>query len=325
MAKTKTDRAELYKDHLVQVILSKFLSGEVTRLEPVFDFDHGYRYPLVEAILGNRGKAEGFLEKLSQAGILGRELHDKVLFCPSCTSPRISMHYNCPHCKSFNVRKSSLMEHLRCGYIDVEDRFKRGGKLVCPRCGKELAKPEVDYRKAGIWCSCNDCKKSFDIPVPSHFCRNCKKEFTFEDAIYTDAFAYTLSEESRREASLGRILVMPIKDFLVSRGFEVETPGFLKGKSGANHMFDLTAFRKDAPRNVLVIDLASSAEEVSEQSVIAMFAKIYDVTPDKACLVAIPGISENGTRMAKLYNITVIEAKNAKEAIKSLADKCPVQ
>lgn len=325
MSKTKTDRAELYKDHLVQVILSKFLSGEVTRLEPVFDFDLGYRYPLVEAILGNHGKAEGFLGKLSQAGILRRELHDKVLFCPGCMSPRISMHYNCPHCKSFNVRKSSLMEHLRCGYIDVEDRFKRGGKFVCPRCGKELAKPEIDYRKAGIWCSCNDCKKSFDIPVPSHFCRNCKKEFAFEDAIYRDAFAYTLSEEGRREASLGRILVMPIKEFLASRGFEVETPGFLKGKSGANHMFDLTAFRKDAPRNVLVIDLASSAEEVSEQSVIAMFAKIYDVTPDKACLVAIPRISENGTRMAKLYNITVIEAKNAKEAIKSLADKCPVQ
>lgn len=327
MSKTpKTDRGELYKDHLVQVVLSKFLSGEVTRLEPVFDPDRGYRYPLVEAILGDHAKAEEFLRKLSQAGVLRKELHDKVLFCPGCASPKVSMHYNCPHCKSFNVRKSALVEHLRCGYIDVEDRFRRGGRLVCPRCGKELAKPDVDYRRAGIWCTCNDCKKSFDIPVPSHFCRSCNKEFTFEDAIYRDAFAYALSDEGRKEASLGRILVMPIKDFLVSRGFEVETPGFLKGKSGASHMFDLTAFKKDAPRNVMVIDLASSTEEaVSEQSVIAMFAKIYDVAPDSACLVGIPRISENGKRMAKLYNITVVEAKNAKEAIKSLEDKCPVQ
>lgn len=322
----KTDRADLYKDHLVQVVLSKFLSGELARLDPVFDPDKGYRYPLVEAILGNPAKVEEFLSKLSSAGVLRKDLTDKILFCPRCGSPKVSMHYNCPHCKSFNIRKSALVEHLQCGYIDVEDHFRRGEKLVCPRCGRELAKPDVDYRKAGIWCTCNDCKKSFDIPVPSHFCRDCKEEFNFEDAVYRDAFSYILSDEARKEASLGWILVMPIKEFLESRGFEVETPGFLKGKSGASHMFDVTAFKKDVAKNMTVIDLATSTEEVvSEQPVIAMFAKIYDVTPDNACLVAIPRITDNGKRMAKLYNITLIEAKNPKEAIRTLESKCSKQ
>jgi transcription elongation factor Elf1 len=320
---SKTERAELYKDHLVQVFLSKFLSGETTKLDPVFDPEHGYRYPLVEKILGDPAKVEEFLDKLSKVGILKKELYDKILFCPHCGSPKISIHYNCPHCKSFNVRKSALIEHLQCGYIDTEDHFKQGDKLVCPRCGKELVKPDVDYRRAGIWCMCNDCKKSFDIPVPSHFCRDCRENFIFEEAVYEDAFSYRLSDEAKQEASLGWILVAPIREFLESHGFEVETPGFLKGKSGASHMFDITAFRKSAAKDVMVMDLATSSEDVvSEQPVIAMFAKIYDVAPENACLIAIPKITENGRKMAKLYHITLIEAKNPKEVIKALESKC---
>ena len=320
---SNAERTDLYKDHLVQVFLSKFLSGEIARLDPLFAPNEGYKYPIVEKILGDPSKVEDFLAELSTVGILKKELYDKILFCPQCGSPKISIHYNCPHCKSFDVRKSALIEHLHCGYIDTEDHFKKGEKLVCPRCSKELVKPDVDYRKAGIWCTCNDCKKSFDIPVPSHFCRDCRMKFIFEDAVYENVYSYKLSAEAKKEASLGWILVAPIREFLERHGFEVETPGFLKGKSGASHMFDITAFRTGAAKDVAVLDLATSAEDiVSEQPVIAMFAKIYDVAPDNAYLIAIPKITDNGKKMAKLYKITLIEAKNPKEAIKALESIC---
>jgi hypothetical protein len=324
MAKTsKVERTELYKDHLVQVFLSKFLIGEIEVLEPTFDSDHGYKYPLIEAILGDSTKAADFLERLSKAGILVKTLYDKDLFCPNCGSPKISIHYNCPHCKSFNVKKSSLIEHLKCGYIDIEDSYRKKDKLVCPRCGTQLEKPGEEYRKAGIWCSCNNCMKNFDIPEPGHFCRSCRINFRFEDAIYESVYSYKLSEEARKEASLGWILITPIREFLEHHGYEVETPGFLKGKSGASHMFDITAFEAKDTSAVSVIDLATTTEDiVSEQPVIALFAKIYDVAPDRACLIAIPKINENGKKMAKLYNITLIEARNPKEAIMALEESC---
>lgn len=324
MAKTsKVERTELYKDHLIQVFLSKFLIGEIEVLEPTFDSDQGYKYPIVEAILGDSRKTGDFLERLSKAGILVKKLYDKDLFCPNCGSPKISIHYNCPHCKSFNVRKSSLIEHLKCGYIDTEDSYKKKDRLVCPRCGKELEKPDEDHRKAGIWCTCNNCMKNFDIPEPTHFCRSCHMNFKFENAIYESVYSYKLSEEARKEASLGWILITPIREFLEHCGFEVETPGFLKGKSGASHMFDITAFEAGDTNAVSVIDLATTTEDiVSEQPVIAMFAKIYDVAPDRACLIAIPRINENGKKMAKLYNITLIEARNPKEAISGLEERC---
>jgi transcription elongation factor Elf1 len=323
MLKTgKLERTELYKDRNVQVFLSKFLSGEIDELKPTFDPKLGYRYAEIEAILGDASKVEDFLNRLYEAKVIERKLYDKILFCPSCGSQNVSTHYCCPYCKSFNIQKGSLIEHVKCGYMDVAENFRRGGKLVCPKCREELKKPEVDYRKAGIWCTCKDCGKSFDIPVTRHFCRECQTDFTFEEVEIRDVYSYTLNEEVKGEITTSWIFVAPIKEFLVESGFEVETPAFLKGKSGANHMFDIAAYQKEIAKKVTVMDVATATEDmVSEQPVIALFAKIYDVAPDSAFLIAIPKLSENAKKMAELYNIKVIEARDSKEVMKTLRDK----
>jgi len=319
----KLQRAEIYKDHLAQVLLSKFLSGEIIKLEPVNDANCIYRYPVVEKIVGASELVDDFLKQLTNANILKRELYDRTVYCPKCGSVRISIHYDCPYCKSFNVEKSALVEHMSCGYIDTEEKFHTKEKLVCPRCNKELTKPDLDYRKAGVWCICHNCGKNFDIPVASHFCRDCHSAFSYEDAGFWDFYAYTLTAEARKEASLGWIMADPIRQFLEDDGYRVETPGFLEGKSGASHVFNVTASRREGEKETIVIDIATSTEdEVTEQPVIALFAKIYDVNPAKAYFIAIPQINENGKKMAKLYNINLIEAKDQAEAIKGLRTAC---
>ena len=73
------------------------------------------------------------------------------------------------------------------------------------------------------------------------------------------------------------------------------------------------------------IDLATSTDgPVSEQSVISMFAKIFDSKPERACLVAIPKMSENGRNLANLYKIDLIEAVDQNAAIEALK-KCVSQ
>lgn len=316
---SKAQRSEVYKDHRVQMLLSKFTSKEISKLEPVYDPIHGYKYPLVEAIVGTQSAAEEFLKNLFGIGVLKRELFDKVVYCPFCDSSIVSIRYSCPLCKAFNIRKSSLIEHVKCGYIDTEDHFRAADKLVCPRCNKELIKPDVDFRKAGVWCTCNECGKSFDIPVVSHFCQNCHRDFMFEEAVYKDVYSYSISEEAIKEASLGLVLIAPMREFLEERGFKVETPGFLKGASGASHMFDITASKEDLSKHVAVFDMAASTDDVvAEQPVIALFAKIYDVAPDKSCLIAIPKVNESGKKLAVLYKINLIEAKDQKEIMKAL-------
>lgn len=318
---SKEKRAEIYQDSRFQLLLKRFLSGELDKLTPVYDPKYGYKYPQVEAVISDPASAEEFLNILYEMGFLKREFYDKVIHCPACNSANVSTRYLCPYCRTSDIKKSSLIEHISCGYIDSEERFEKKGKLVCPKCGAELAKPDVDYRKAGVWCSCNECGKSFDIPVPSHFCHECSDEFTFDEAVYRDVYSYSLNEAVMKEAGAHYVLITPVREFLQERGLRVESPGFLKGKSGASHIFDIVAFaNEDAVEGILVIDIASSASEdaVSEQSVISMFAKVFDVAPSAACLIAIPRISENGRRLAELYKIKLIEAENQDVAVKAL-------
>lgn len=318
----KAERLELYKERDTQAFLGKFLSSEIKEVQPVFNPNVGYSYPMVEAIVGDATRTEAFLNRLHEAGILERRIYDKVLRCPKCGSANVSVRHQCPHCKSFNIQKSSLIEHVKCGYMDVEESFHKGDSLVCPKCHEELKKPDVDHRRAGVWCTCKDCSKSFDIPIASYFCRDCHAESTFEEIIIKNVYAYSLRDEAKNEATLGWILVAPIKELLINEGFKVESPAFLKGQSGANHLFDIVAHKGTDMQKATVIDLATSSEGViSEQPVIALFAKIFDVTPENAYLVAIPKINENGKKMAQLYKIQIIEAKNEKEATKTLKEK----
>jgi len=320
----ESERTEIYKDRNTQIFLGKFLSGEINELEPVYDPNLGYRYPMVETIVGDVAKVEPFLNKLYEAGILERKLYDTTIYCPKCGSANISIRYCCPYCKSFDIQKSSLIEHVKCGYMDVEENFRKGDRYVCPKCSEDLKKIDVDYRKAGVWCTCKDCGKSFDIPISEHFCRDCHENFTFEEISIEDVYSYTLNREVREEAALGWALITPIREFLIEEGFQVESPAFLKGKSGANHSFDIVASRKETTQKVIVLDLAtatSTDDIVSEQPVIALFAKIFDVSPDEAYLIAIPRLSKNAKKMAELYSIQTIEAKSQKEAIVALKEK----
>ncbi len=311
-----------FKDSDTQELLNKFFSGEIKTLEPVYDQQTGYRYPAVEAIVGSAAQVGAFLDKLHREGVLEKKLYDKSIYCPNCGSADVAFRYCCPFCKSFDIQKSSLIEHVKCGYMDIEANFRQGDKNVCPKCHTELKKVDVDYRKAGVWCACNDCKKNFDIPVPEHFCRSCSTVSSFEGAVIRDVYAYTVKESMREAASLNAFLIAPIRAFLAEEGLTVESPALLRGKSGTNHSFDIVAYEGSARQNSIVLDVAQTAGEiVSEQPVIALFAKIFDVSPKKAYLIAIPQLNENGRKMAQLYNIQAIEARSQKDALKALKEK----
>jgi transcription elongation factor Elf1 len=204
--------------------------------------------------------------------------------------------------------------------MDLETKFQQNGKLNCPKCNKELKTIDVDYRKAGVWCTCKECNKSFDIPVPEHFCKNCHDVSTFEEVTINDVYSFSLKANIKAESSLNWFLSSTIAEYLTKEGLTVENSASVKGKSGANHTFDIVAF-KDKNSKKIVIDLATAEGSVSEQPVIALFAKIFDVSPDKAFLIAIPKVNENAKKMAELYNIRAIEAKSPDEAIALLKER----
>jgi len=227
--------------------------------------------------------------------------------------------YCCPFCKSSDIERSSLVEHIKCGYMDIESNFLLDNELTCPKCHVALKNIDVDFRKAGIWCTCKTCRKSFDIPVPEHFCRTCNAKSTFEDVVIKDVYAYSLKANGITESSLNCLFADAIRKFLIEQDLLVKSPATFQGKSGAQHSFDIVGFKGKGSEKPIVFDLAiSTSGVVSEQPVISLFAKIFDISTEKAYLIAVPKLSENGRKMAELYKISAIEARNQEEAINSL-------
>jgi len=304
-------------DRRVQALLNKFMSGSIEALTPIFDLKRGFVYPEVEEIIGESEDAETFLAGLHEAGILRRELYDKIVCCPKCGSVNVSSLYSCPFCFSFDIKRSSLIEHIKCGYMDIEEKFISGDGLFCPKCKRELREEDVDYRRAGVWCTCNKCGKSFDIPVSRHFCRNCQTNFTFENAKIKGAYKYRLNEDIVKTAASEWAILAPIRKLLENRGFKVETPGFMEGRSGVKHMFDIIAYNNGTKPEKIAINTSTSPDgkPVPEHVIIDMFAKAIDSNVEKAILIAIPKMSENGRKLANHYKICLIEAKTPKEAL----------
>jgi transposase-like protein len=318
--KDKKPVTSINGDYNIQALISKFVNGQITSLEPAYSPQTGYHYPIVEEILGDKTQVQQFLSKLTELGILEKKIFDKVISCPQCQSKNITFRYCCPFCKSFNIQKSSLIEHIKCGYMDLETKFQQNGTLVCPKCRQELKKLDGDYRKAGVWCACKDCNKSFDIPVAEHFCKNCHEVSTFEEAVIDDVYAYVLKANITAESSLSWYLSSAVSNLLAKQGLKVEASSVVKGKSGASHNFDIVAYNADKSKKT-VIDIATAETTVSEQPLIALFAKIFDVTPEKAYLIAVPKLNDNAKKMAELYNIQAVEAKNPDEAVAALKQK----
>src|SRR2546425_685699 len=113
---TSKDRLTLYQDQGVQLLLNRFVKGEIVELVPSFDLSQAARYPEVEEVVdGDTTAAKQLVERLWDAGIFKRKFHEKTLVCPSCLSTNVSNDYVCPNCNSIDIERKTLLEHTACG------------------------------------------------------------------------------------------------------------------------------------------------------------------------------------------------------------------
>jgi Zn finger protein HypA/HybF involved in hydrogenase expression len=180
---------------------------------------------------------EDFLENLARLDILRKEFYDSVSVCPSCRSTIITLHNRCPKCKSHNIDKISLTEHIPCGFID--QRTKYVGNL-CPKCGERLV--EGQFRNMGRWFVCRDCSERFEDPEYDVACRSCGKGFSIKEAQLTEIPKFSLNLNRKKEIRQNVASLESFRELLVDLGFSVEIPGIATGqKNGVQHHFSLIA------------------------------------------------------------------------------------
>jgi len=314
--KIDIERRGAYIEPQTRDLLRRLLEdGDNVEIIPTYNPGLGFEYRITGSP-SNIAKTEKLskttLENLAQLGILKKAFFDSVSICPNCQSPIITLHNRCPKCRSHNVDKTSLTEHIPCGYIDQRDKYIND---QCPKCGHPLV--EGQYRNMGRWYVCQECGEKFENPEYDLVCRNCNKNFTIKEAQVVDVPKFSLNLQRRKEIRQNVESLENIQHLLTDLGFSVEIPGLVIGqKSGMQHHFSLIAKKLiDGQERVIALDHAVSETEVATAPLILYLYKTSEVNVDVPIFVAIPQLNETAKKITQGHDILLIEGSIAEPEV----------
>jgi len=303
------------EEPLVKRLIEELLAGNITDIKPVIDLSLklGFSYPQVEGLLSlSTQETHELLESLTEAALLEKHPHSRLLFCSECHSPNLKAGDGCPKCYSWNIARGRILEHLQCGNLSLEEEYITDNRYICPRCHRELKFLGTDYQSLGINYQCHSCKSIFSQPLTTWQCLNCSRFFVEKDVTETFVYSYRLNEEKRRwlEFELGP--KVRLLEFLRSRGYEVTENTVLNGtsKSGTGHTFDIIARRDDGfVTHTFAIDVLvdGRAPEVGLERVFNYDNKTYDLGIHDKVLVVIPRLSPPARQFALRQKIRLFE------------------
>jgi hypothetical protein len=312
MESEKTKRVALYKRDDVRRLIDQLLKGS-GGIEPRRDPNAGdYAFDEMAGL-----EVPVLLKELAAGGVLEEYRIDSVPVCPKCEHSNFFLNYSCPFCQHHNLDRRTMIEHYGCGHTDFESNFKSGSDLVCPKCSRTLKLIGTDYRKMDRMYHCSSCGRYSGTPNIQLSCRKCETVLLLDDAHTMPIFGYRLNEKLRSELVAHCALEAPIIDVLRQLGYEVKAPWVERGFSEIDHTFDIYAH--NGPSEI-VLDIASGTQEVGHESVFALFAKMYDMKPHRAILVAMPRLSPKAQRLSASYKIDVVGGASPEELVQRLRE-----
>jgi len=321
--KIELERREAYIEPETRDLLRKLLQdGDKKEIIPFYTPGSGFVYQVTSSTSGKNETdqlSRDCLENLVQLGILQKSFFESVSTCPHCESTIMTLHNRCPKCKSHNVDKTSLTEHIPCGYIDQRNKYIQDR---CPKCGEPLL--EGQYRNMGRWYVCQECGEKFENPEFDLICRNCNKNFTIKEAQVTEIPKFSLNLTRKKEIRQNVASLENIRTLLADLGFSIEMPGLTIGqKSRMQHHFSLIAKKQISGQEIVIaLDHAVSESEVQSSPLILYLYKISEVKVDIPIFVAIPALSDTAKKIAQGNNILLIEGSTEQgEAITKIKNE----
>lgn len=291
--------------------------NEMEELKPSFDLQYRCRYHEVEHVCELQpNEVPAILERLASCQILDAHFHERIPICDRCGSSNLVARYTCTHCKSSGITKHKTIEHISCGYVDIEDHFvQKANDTICPRCNtilRSLAGP--DTRVLEGWLFCKDCSKRSRDPLVMFACRECTNIMPLNDVSFMNLYSYTMNANVDMSSI---ILLEPVRKTMENLGYRAESPGICIGKSGVSHKFDIVCTKEDS---TAVMDVIYSTIIVNESHVIKLFASAFDVGANYSIMIGVPGVTDTAEKLANHYGITLIQGNKMKDISEKLAE-----
>lgn len=141
-------------------------------------------------------------DRLATRNLLSRTFFDRFHHCPHCRSARLNVREECQRCRSSDLAEVGLLHHYRCAYLGPEQDFEAaGGRLMCPKCARELRHYGSDHERAGEAISCRACGHIADAAEVGFVCLDCEAHFNPATAMQTTVYHYGLLEQGRQAIS----------------------------------------------------------------------------------------------------------------------------
>ncbi|TFH23631.1 hypothetical protein E4G67_02850 [Candidatus Bathyarchaeota archaeon] len=305
--KIELDRREAYIEPNTRDLLRIMLQyGDNNSISPIYSSGLGYIYQIEDRVCKGEINtlSKDLLLNLAKLDILTKSFADSVASCPNCESIILTFHNRCPKCKSHNIDKSSLTEHIPCGLIEQREKYVNDR---CPKCGEFLV--EGKYRNMGRWYVCQSCEDRFENPAYDLICHNCNTTFTIKESTIKEIPKFSLNPKRKKEIRQNVASLEDIKMLLSELGFSIEIPGLATGlKSGMQHHFSLIAKKLVNNHEVVIaLDHATSESEVQVSPLILYIYKTSEVKVDIPIFIAIPNLNETAKKIAQGHEILVIE------------------
>jgi len=312
-----TEESRIFRKGEVQGILKALKEGRINTIEPTFSFEAGIEYPELRKVTSlSEGAIQQTLEELSKVGVLVPEVVGNLAVCPHCGSHKLSMQLQCPTCGLQKLSRGPMIEHMTCGHLDVEENYRKGEGLVCPKCGRALKAVGVDYRRLGMLYRCMGCGSFFPNPRARFSCSN-GHSFEEGELAIKELVAYRLNPEKRGLIEKVTLDLKAAMKALIDKGWYGEAPAVLVGKTGVEHEVSFALWRDGNDRGRKTPDIIGEVyigdEKTTSYNTLAYSAIAADIGAGESIIASVPGLDGKGKLLAKSFNIHVVEAETPSE------------
>jgi len=316
-SENKSGRQKLLSDPKSRELL-RLLIVENKSLTPEVGLDGLLHYSTAERVFGDAFATEAWIADMLKDGMLKKSTSKDLVACPTHLRLDPLVQLECIKCKARKMRKTILVEHLYCGYIDADSKFDQGGFLVCPNCKRPIHRPD-EMRSSGVWYECQNCLTKTSLPKVIFSCRE-GHEFSTSDLRLEPAYTYAVEASVVGQLKNTLILAPALASLLSGLGYTVSAPATLQGRSGTSHTLDVYAKWQSPAGETkdIAIQIAVDAVAVEPSAVISFFAKTYDLRPKLAVLISIPAASNAARQINEGYGITLVEDADGSGAVEKV-------
>jgi hypothetical protein len=307
-------------------LLVRIKEENISGFEPLFEPGNGFTYSNLK---GHSFEEQvDLLRGLEKEGFLSAELFDSVLQCKACHSIELTMKLSCTVCKSTNLVRGGVIEHLTCGNIDFDEKFRRqvSNVLECNKCGKRLKAIGVDYSKPGTFYKCLNCKAMLPEMDSNYMCFCCGAGWTEGQLQSLQLMTYNVNAEKIAEYFVGTIFLPAVVAGLNKKyGIIAMSPGKIVGLSKVQHTFDLLVSPYGSVEPILIGDILENKGSISSHrdnvQILAFYTKGLDVnfsTRKVIKKILVPQateLREDTRQLAAAYGIIILQSTNSEDVV----------